>query len=214
MKKQASQSAARLIPCAHAIGPAPWHCCLEFTTHVGSRTLTRALICRDPTPKTRPCQVLLWYWPSFRDHRRHHHRRRRSHPLLLSSALFFPSARKGNIPLASFVGSRRQRRLRRRRANSLRRLRVGAPRDRRMRKRPFKKKKLKKETGNHVFGRGTSKPTHYAHARSHCNLAVTAPLTFNELIILLKINRHPPVRLSVWTHARCKQPRLVSQLID
>lgn len=102
VKKQASQSAARLIPCAHTIGPAPWHCCLEFTTHVGSRTLTRALICRDPTPKTRPCQVLLWYWPSFRDHRRHHHRRRHRSPPLLR--LVFSIREEGKYPSRELRG--------------------------------------------------------------------------------------------------------------
>lgn len=67
---------------------APWHCRLEFKAHVGSRTLSRALICRDPAAKTRPCRVSLRYWPSFRDHRRrshHHHHRLHLSPLLLPS---------------------------------------------------------------------------------------------------------------------------------
>lgn len=104
VKKQASQSAARLIPYAHVIGPAPWHCCLEFTTHVGSRTLTRALICRDPTPKTRPCQVLLWYWPSFRDHRRHHHHHHRSHPPPPLLRLVFSIREEGKYPSRELRG--------------------------------------------------------------------------------------------------------------
>lgn len=40
------------------------HYCLEFRSHVGARTRIRALICQDPSLKTRPCKVLLRYWPN------------------------------------------------------------------------------------------------------------------------------------------------------
>lgn len=47
--------------------PKAGHCCLESRAHVGARTLIRAFICRDPTSKIRPCQVLLCYWSSCRN---------------------------------------------------------------------------------------------------------------------------------------------------
>lgn len=109
--------------------PKAGHCCLEFRAHVGARTLIRALICRDPTSKIRPCQVLLCYWSSCRNQLLPP-----SLPLF-PPRLVFPSERKGNIPLASLMGSRGQQRRRWRRANS----------DRTFRTDPFNDPKIRKQ---------------------------------------------------------------------